>query len=70
MLFKCAVLIRSLNKNMNGLLVNDCGKLSSEEVNLDQRPRIKAADWVSQLTYNIQIHLAGLYEKKINQKTN
>ena len=57
----CNVLIRALNKDMNALLINENGKLAGKEA--DQRPRIKAGDWLNQLAYILQTHLMGLLQQ-------
>jgi hypothetical protein len=54
----CNVLIRALNKSMDGLLIDDHGKLAGAA--MDQRPRIKSGDWLNQLAYLLQAHLMGL----------
>lgn len=50
----CKVLIRSMNKPLKGLLIDENGKYAGN--NLDIRPRVKAGDWLNTLRWDIEMH--------------
>jgi hypothetical protein len=62
------ILVNSLSKNMNSLLVDNSGRF--DELSLDQRPRIKSGSWLGVLKRDIQEHLAGLNKKSLLQQEN
>lgn len=64
----CSVLIQSLKKNQNALLVDNEGKFA--EKGADFRPRIKASTWIDKLAHDLQGHLIGLCEIKVTKTTN